>query len=131
MNPSNLIKTATIATAILLITGCTTVPKRFHQNKGISANGGYLIEQADATGFYLETFYKSYSFMPSPDDNIQVAKDYFAKIAHTIAANKQKRIKPILKSQLKSSATRNILDGVYSIYTSGRVNYTNTNVTAP
>ena len=119
-------KNATVilcALTMLLISSCTTVPARFKQNPQISPHGGYVIEAEDTAGFYLEVFYKSYSFLPNPDDNIQEAKSFFVRVAQDLARDRGRTIEPILTSQLKSDTTRNILDGYYAIYVSGRVNY--------
>jgi hypothetical protein len=112
-----------IVLAILLTHSCTTVPTRFKQNPQISPHGGYVIESEDAEGFYLEVFYKSYSFLPNPDDNIQEAKSFFVRVAQDLARERGKALAPTLTSQLKTNATRNILDGYYAVYVSGRVKY--------
>lgn len=112
-----------IVLATLLATSCTTVPVRFKQNPQISPHGGYVIESEDAEGFYLEVFYKSYSFFPNPDDNIQEAKSFFVRVAQDLAHKRDKLIEPILTSQLKTNSSRNIMDGFYAIYVSGRVKY--------
>jgi hypothetical protein len=107
----------------LAITGCTTVPKRFTQDPKLSDHGGYIIEAEDSAGFQLEIFYKSYSFMPNPDDNIQEAKSFFVTVAQELARRRGKAIQPILMSALQTNSTRNIMDGNYSIYVSGKVEY--------
>ena len=108
---------------VLSITGCTTVPKRFTQDSQLSNHGGYVIEAEDSDGFQLEIFYKSYSFMPNPDDNIQEAKSFFVTVAQELARRRGKAIEPILMSALQTNSTRNIMDGNYSIYVSGKVEY--------
>lgn len=107
----------------LFCCACTTVPSRFTKTPDISKDGGYFVEYEDNTGFFLETFFKSYSFVPNADDNIQEAKTYFVKVAQMISEDKNKPIKPILKSQLRADSTRNILDGYYAINVSGKVEY--------
>ena len=106
-----------------IIGACTTVPTRFTQTPEISPYGGYFIEAEDANGFYMEIFYKSYSFLPIADDNIQEAKEYFIEIAYHLANERKKIIKPILKSQLRTESTRNIVDGYYAINVFGRVDF--------
>ena len=108
---------------LLLITSCTTIPERFKQNPQFSTDGGYVVESEDSEGFNLEIFYKSYSFFPNPDDNIQDARNFFIRIAQDWARERGKAIMPILTSQLTTNATRNIMDGYYAIYVSGRINY--------
>ena len=106
-----------------MFTGCTTIPSRFQNYPQISPNGGYIIESEDENGFSLEIFYKSFSFTPSPDDNIQDAKNFFIRIAQDFASKRKHSIKPIIASQLKTSFSRNIIDGMYAIYISGKVYY--------
>lgn len=108
---------------VLLASSCTTIPARFTNDAQLSPNGGYVVEAEDSGGLYLEVFYKSYSFFPDPDDNIQEAKSYFVTVAQELARQRGKAIEPIIRSQLKTNATRNIIDAFYSIYVSGRVNY--------
>ena len=110
------------ALTMFFLNSCTTVPARFKQNPH-SPHGGYVIESEDAEGFYLEVFYKSYSFFPNPDDNIQEAKSFFVRVAQDLAHKRDKLIEPILTSQLKTNSSRNIMDGFYAIYVSGRVKY--------
>ena len=109
--------------AALSMGACTTVPSRFTPTPELSSNGGYSIEAEDTKGFYLETFYKSYSFVPNADDNIQEAKGYFIEVANYLARERSKTIKPIIKSQLRADSTRNIIDGYYAINVSGRVDF--------
>ncbi len=109
--------------SILLLASCTVVPDRFQQYQNGDMSGGYVIEYEDAGGFDLETFYKSYSFTPNPDDNILEAKNYFRTVAMHLASQKQKNIERILSSQINVNSGRNILDGNYAIYVSGFVKY--------
>lgn len=120
---SKIIQLILAAIAFTIITGCTTVPPRFNQVPSESANTGYVIELEDSNGFHLETFLKSYSFFPNPDDNIQEAKQSFIRIAQFLAEERGRKSKPIIPSMLQANATRNIVDGNYSIYVSGRVDY--------
>lgn len=108
---------------IFVTTSCTTVPSRFKLRPQISPHGGYVIESEDKEGFYLEVFYKSYSFFPNPDDNIQEAKSFFVRVAQDLAQKRNQAIDPIITSQLMTNSTRNIMDGFYAIYVSGRVKY--------
>lgn len=108
---------------VLLLGSCTTIPNRYLEDPSVSKNGGYIIEDENNAGFYLDVFYKSYSFAPNPDDNIQDAIDYFKKIASNKAKDRAKSLKLIKKSQLEINTTRNSIDGYYSIYVSGKVEY--------
>ena len=113
-----------IAITIALFLGaCTAVPSRFTRTPDIDTNCGYTIEAEDSAGFYLETFYVSYSFIPNADDNIQNAKGYFIKVANHLAQERSKTIQTIIKSQLRTDSTRNIMDGNYAINVAGRVDF--------
>ena len=52
-----------------------------------------------------------------------MARAYFVELANDIASKKNRKINPIIKSSLNTNATRNIIDGRYSVYVSGRVDY--------
>ena len=88
---------------------------------GVAGNGGFVVEAESNTGFNLETFYKSYSFVPNPDDNIQDAKEYFTKVAKKLSEQRGKEMKPVLKSQLRTNSSRNVIDSNYAIYVTGFV----------
>ena len=107
----------------LFLSSCTMVPERFNQAQYLSPNGGYVVESEDTNGFNLEIFFKSYSFVPNPDDNIQEAKSFFIQVANKVASKNGKAINPIIQSQLNVNSSRNILDGNYAIYVSGFVSY--------
>jgi len=109
--------------AVLILTGCTSVPDRYVKEPSISEDGGYIVEAEDDDGFHLDTFFKSYSFAPSPDDNILEAIKYFKDVATKIASKKDREISPIRRSELTVDSTRNVIDANYSIYVSGRVDY--------
>lgn len=112
-----------IGVLAFLLASCTTIPARFNQNPQISENGGYVVSAETEKGFQLEAFYKSYSFTPSPDDNIQEAKNYFIATANEQSMLRKKKIQPIQASTLAANATRNMIDGVFSIYITAPVLY--------
>ena len=118
-----MLRLSAVALMALMVAGCTTVPQRFTQNPQLSQKGGYLIEAEDVAGFQLELFYKSFSFFPKPDDSIQDARNFFVRIAQDVARNRGRAVKPILFSALQTNSTRNIIDGFYAVYISGRVEY--------
>jgi hypothetical protein len=107
----------------LWLCGCTTIPGRFQIASNINDRLGYVIEKEDNKGFYLETFYHEHSFLPNPDKSIENARAYFVELANDIASKKGREINPIAKSSLNANATRNIIDGRYSVYVSGRIDY--------
>lgn len=111
-------------TAMLVtMTGCTTIPVRFTQDHTISESGGYRIEEETSHDFTLEVFYKAYSFFPNPDPAIQEARAYFTRTALEHAKRKGTTIRPFSTVDLHASATRNILDGHYAVYVTGKVIY--------
>lgn len=112
---------------VVTVSACTTIPKRFQVDPGLSTSGGYIIESETPSGFTLEVFYKSYSFFPNPDPSIQEAKAFFVRVALEIARKKGKTIKPPVSTELSASASRNILDGHYAVYVTGKVEYANRN----
>lgn len=114
-----------LALTVMLVamTGCTTIPVRFTQDPTISESGGYRTEEEMSHGFTLEVFYKAYSFFPNPDPAIQEARAYFARTALELAKRKGKTIRPFSTADLHASATRNILDGHYAVYVTGKVIY--------
>lgn len=107
----------------LALSACTSIPNRYIQDESISSNGGYIIEDQDNSGIYLDVYYQSYSFAPRQDDDIQEAIAYFKELATKLAKAKGHSVKPIRRSQLKIDATRNIVDSHYSIYISGKAEY--------
>ena len=108
---------------LVTVSACTTIPARFTQDPGISESGGYRIEEETSHGFTLEVFYKAYSFLPNPDPAIQEARAYFSRIALELAKRKGKTIRPFSTADLHASATRNIMDGHYAVYVTGKVLY--------
>jgi hypothetical protein len=114
-----------LALTVMLVTmmGCTTIPARFTQDSTISESGGYRTEEETSHGFTLEVFYKAYSFFPNPDPAIQEARSYFVRTALEIAKRKGRTIRPFSTPDLHASATRNILDGHYAVYITGKVVY--------
>lgn len=105
------------------ITGCTTIPDRFTRDESMSPDCGYHAEPLGNASFALEVFLKSYSFFPSPDAAVQEARECYSKTAALLAKRQGKMIKPITSSDMNTSPTRNIMDGYYSVYVTGKVVY--------
>ncbi len=108
---------------LLTLCGCATVPDRFSRDPMLSGDGGYKMDNESSIGFSLEIFYKEYSFLPDPDNAIQGARAYFRKTAEVLAKQRGKTIIPITIADMHPTATRNILDGYYSVYVTGKVTY--------
>lgn len=106
-----------------MLFGCATVPDRFTSDPMHSGDGGFRMENESSIGFSLEIFYKEYSFLPDPDNAIQGARTYFRKTAEELAKQRGKTIIPVTIADMHAAATRNILDGYYSVYVTGKVTY--------
>lgn len=105
-----------------LIQGCTTVPDRFTTTAG-EADCGHRTESMSEVGFALEVFLKKYSFLPAPDEAIVAGRKCFARTAQNLAELKGKKIIALTLADMSASATRNTMDGVYSVYVTGNVRY--------
>lgn len=116
-----------LAGASLLIAaalaGCTTVPDRFAPDPADPKNCGYRMEPTSIPGFALEVFYREYKFLPSPDEPVQNAKQCFIRTAERLSKEKGKSIKPILLGDINAAPARNIMDGTYTVYVTGRVQF--------
>jgi hypothetical protein len=123
MIPGRLFTLLLIIIQLIGLCGCTTIPGRFQPASHINDRIGYVVEKEDDKGFYLETFYYEYSFFPNADKSIENGRAYFAELANEIASKRGRQINPIIKSSLNVNATRNIIDGKYSVYVSGRVDF--------
>lgn len=74
-------------------------------------------------GFALEVFLRKYSFLPVPDEAIVEGRKCFARTAHNLAQVQGKKIVTPTLADMNASATRNIIDGNYSVYVTGNVKY--------
>lgn len=109
-----------VAVAVLL-TSCTTTPRRFTRDKTTPRGCGYHVESAGRDGFILEVFFHGYSFMPGTDDEIQAARKCFRISATSVAAKMGRKIQMPTSADMAASTSRNPVDAHNSVYISGRV----------
>lgn len=105
---------------VLVLEGCTTIPDRFAKSES-EPDCGHRSEPIAANGFALEVFLKKYSFLPNPDASIVAGRECFTKTAQTLAQKAGKKIVAPTLADMNASATRNIMDGTYSVYVTGKV----------
>lgn len=109
--------------SIALVSGCTSIPDGYTADTSDPANCGYRVEQTQRPGFALEVYFKEYKFLPSAEQPVQGAKQCFIRTAQRLAKQQGKILKPILMGDINAAPTRNTLDGTYSVFATGRVEY--------
>ena len=108
--------------ATFLIQGCTTIPDRFTTSAS-EPDCAHNTESITEVGFALEVFLRKYSFLPVPDEAIVAGRKCFVRTAQNLAELKSKKIVAPTLADMNASATRNIMDGTYSVYVTGNVRY--------
>ena len=114
---------ATSLAIAFVIVGCTTIPDRYVRDPVDPSSCGYRVEPTEKAGFALEVFYKEYKFLPSADQPVQGAKQCFLRTAERLAKQEGRTLKPIFLGDINAAPTRNTVDGTYSVFVTGRVQY--------
>ena len=107
--------------AIAIAGGCSSVPERMQTEDAPVEGCGYSVTGDAASGFSLEVIVVRYAFFPNADQAIQAGQECFTKTAQMVAARGGRRAAPIGVGDMSSSATRNIVDGRYTVRVTGKV----------